>query len=316
MVVGIGIYCGCSAQLFEYLQRTTNLPKMESTIKQRLVKASKWFALVFLLLFLFRLGYGYLESAGPEADLNAGDFFSSVENLRKNYASENKMSNQVIPQQQQSFAAAQKYEKTASVKTRTAQFDKDEKQIKSFTENYKGVIQFEKNTGKQGHREIHLSIGIDPAKFDSFYLTIQSIGAIRSREITKVDKTNDYLQLNAKKASFDTTLRSLNELKKRSGAISDYVALHEKILEVQQQMQELGVELGNFDAVNEFCTVQFSLYEGKPVATISFLHRVKVALEWTIRNYAYLVFGYLAFIIAAFITLLALDKIKGLIKLT
>lgn len=61
--------------------------------------------------------------------------------------------------------------------------------------------------------------------------------------ITKVDKTNEYRQLNAKKASLEKTLASLNDLKNKGGAISDFVSLHEKILEIETQIQELGVDL-------------------------------------------------------------------------
>nr|GFD12335.1 hypothetical protein [Tanacetum cinerariifolium] len=101
-------------------------------------------------------------------------------------------------------------------------------------------------------------------------------------EITKVDKTNEYRQLNAKKVSIEKTLASLNELKSKGGQISDFVSLNDKILEIEEKLQELGVELGNFDAENEFCTVKFSLYEGATEKSISFIHRLKVALEWTI----------------------------------
>ena len=161
---------------------------------------------------------------------------------------------------------------------------------------------------------MHWLIGITPEKFDSFYLKIQSIGQVRSMEITKIDKTNEFRQLNAKKASLEKTLASLNELKSRGGAISDYVSLHDKILEIETQLQELGIELGNFDTENEFCTVRFSLYEGAPDKKISFMHRLKVALEWTIKYYAILIISLLALIAAVFVLLLVIDKLK-LIKM-
>ena len=107
------------------------------------------------------------------------------------------------------IASNQKFEKTASIKTKTSEFEKDEKLIKDKVKNFNSVIQYEQNLGQKGNRQIHLLIGVNPSKFDSFYLEVQKIGVIKATEITKVDKTNEYRQLNAKKASIEKTLQSL-----------------------------------------------------------------------------------------------------------
>jgi len=288
---------------------------MKQTFRQRLWKTGKWFIAIFFLMFLFRLIYGYAITDMASGNDYSNNFFSSVDNLRKNYASDNnvmKMKTDVA--EHASAASTQKYEKTATVKSKTTQFEKDVDDIKKMTANFAGVIQYEENTGNRGSRQIHWLIGINPEKFDSFYLKIQSIGQVRSMEITKIDKTNEFRQLNAKKASLEKTLASLNELKTRGGAIGDYVSLHDKILEIETQLQELGVELGNFDTENEFCTVRYSLYEGAPDRKISFMRRLKVALEWTIKYYAVLIASLLALVAAVFILLLVIDKLK-LIKI-
>ncbi len=75
-------------------------------------------------------------------------------------------------------------------------------------------------------------------------------------------------------------------------------------------MQELGVELGNFDTENEFCTIRFSLYEGATEKKIGIITRIKVALEWTVKYYAILIFALLGMIAAIFILLLLIDKLK------
>lgn len=146
--------------------------------------------------------------------------------------------------------------------------------------------------------------------FDTFYQDVQKIDSIKATEITKVDKTNEYRQLNAKKVSIEKTLQSLNELKSKGGQIADFVALNDKILEIEEKLQELGVELGNFDAENEFCTVKFSLYEGATEKSISFIYRVKVALEWTIKYFSVLVAASLGLSITIFVLLLTADKLK------
>lgn len=280
----------------------------------------QWAIGVFFMLFIFRLSYGYLEKNNNNNLNNNGDFFSSIQDLRKNYASEkggNSIKFEANPNPQQSFNSNQKYEKTASIKSKTANFESDKTKTERVTKDFKAVIQYEKNEGKKGNREMHLLIGVNPVLFDSFYLEIQKIGTLNATEITKIDKTNEYRQLNAKKVSLEKTLASLNELKTRGGAIGDYVTLHDKILEIENQMQGLGVELGNFDSENEFCSIRFSLYEGGSSKGVSLIYRIKVALEWTIKYYAMMVFSGLclsAFIFILLLIIARLNRLKSMIE--
>jgi len=85
--------------------------------------------------------------------------------------------------------------------------------------------------------------------------------------------------------------------------------LENRILDIEQQLQGLGVSLGEFDDENEFCTVQFSLLEGKEVK-ISFMHRVKVALEWTIKFYLRVMVTLFFLTFFAYFLLLCIDKLK------
>ena len=290
---------------------------MTPGFQQRFRRLFKWLALPFILLFAFRLLYGYLATDNRAGSDFNQDFFSNVENIRKNYASEKiAYNNSGNVQQAASIASSQKYEKTATVKSKTSQFEKDQADIRGVTKQFGAVVQYEQSLGNKGNRELHLLIGVGPVLFDSFYTVIQKIGAIKATEVTKVDKTNEYRQLNAKKASLQKTLASLEELKAKGGQISDYVSLHDKILEIETRLQELGVELGNFDAENEFCTVRFSLYEGATERKISLLARVKIALEWTIKYYAVFIVSLLGLFGAAFILLLIMDMLNVVINIS
>ena len=148
---------------------------------------------LFLMLFVFRLAYGYLETDSSNVFENSDNFFSRIENLRKNYASEKMSKGDALPSQNPSnnLASNQKYEKTASIKSKTSNFDEDKTKLEKTTKDFKAVVQYEKNEGKKGNREIHLLIGVNPILFDSFYTNIQKIGALKATEITKIDKTND-----------------------------------------------------------------------------------------------------------------------------
>ncbi len=282
---------------------------MTSNFKTRFWKTSRWFAGLFIMLFVFRFIYGYVATDLNNSNDYSDNFFSSIDNLRKNYASE-KMAMKGDVQVSSNIASNQKFEKTASIKTKTSEFEKDEKTLKAKVKNYTSVIQYEQNLGQKGNRQIHLLIGVNPSLFDSLYNDLQKIGVIKATEITKVDKTNEYRQLNAKKTSIEKTLQNLNDLKSKGGQIADFVALNDKILEIEARAQELGVELGNFDTENEFCTVKLSMYEGATEKNISFIYRIKVALEWTIKYFAIIALTTLIIALTVFVLLLIVDKLK------
>ena len=264
---------------------------------------------VFVAMFGFRLWYGYnYTETYSTTNVHPENFFNSISNMRKNYATEKfkVVSQNNVP----SAITSQKYEKTASIKSQSSQFVNDEKLIKSKTASFKAVIQYEQNLGQEGDRQIHLLVGVNPELFDSLYHELIKIGIIYENVITKVDKTNEYRELNAKKASIEKMLKNLNELKSKGGAITDFVALNEKILEIEERAQELGVELGNFDTENEFCTIKLSLYEGQETKSISLAHRIKVALEWTLKYFSLLLIAVLLSSLSILILLKLIDKLK------
>ena len=283
---------------------------MSTKFSKRVRQAALWLGSVFVLLFLFRLAYGYWGARTTEGqDEVSSGFFGGLSNLRKNYASE-KISNLNTSPSPGNLASSQKYEKTATVQSKSLHFEDDEALIRKTAANFNAPIQYEKGQGKKGNRELNLSIGVTPTLFDSMYHAVQQIGSLRSTTITKIDKTNEYRQLNARKASLEQTLASFNELKNKGGAISDFISLNEKILEVETQIQELGVNLGNYNTENEFCTLRFSLYEGTPGHRMGFFHRVKIALEWAIHYYAIGIVALAAVLVCALVGLLVVEKLK------
>lgn len=278
------------------------------SFRRKFWRTIRIFGGIFLIMFLFRLGYGYFNNSYEISD-HGYDFFESLDNVRRNYASE-KMAMKAPSYSGAPIQANQKYEKTARARAKSSRFSEEENQTRKLVKAFSAIIQYEQKKGREGSRAVHLLIGVDPSRFDEFYAGIQKIGTLLSTEVTKVDKTNEYRQLNAQKSSLEKTLSSLNELKAKGGAINDFVGLHDKILEIETKLQELGVELGNFDAENEFCTVRFSLFEGATAQTISFWRRVKVALEWTIKYYGLFILCVMATMITVFILLLIIEKLK------
>ncbi|MGX5818718.1 DUF4349 domain-containing protein [Chitinophaga lutea] len=276
---------------------------MKLTNARRIRRTACWFLLYFLLLTGGRLLYGYL-SPNTSAAQNMV-LFDGV-SIRKNYASEEKIAmSAAVPSQTE-----QKYEKTATMSIRSNRFMADDGLVRRETSRFGGLIQYENAFGLPGRRELHLVIGVNPAMFDSFYLAMQRIGSVQSMSVTKDDKTNEYRQLNATRASLEKTLASLQELKSKSGAIADFIALHDKIIEIESKLQDLGVELGNFSEANALCTVRLSLYEGKTQAQVSFFRRLATATLWAGEFFLYSMIGITLVLVSALLLLLIADKLR------
>lgn len=273
-------------------------------------KTFSWLLAVFVLLFICRLIYGYYY-AGPANQL--GGTIVGPDNFsisRKNYASE-KIKIEAAPQQAMPSSQSQKYEKVATLSAKSSQFEEDDAKLKSMVKGFGAVIQYEQNTGNAGRRSLNLLIGVKPERFDSFYTEVQKIGQILSKSITKTDKTNEYLQLNAKRISLEKTRNALLELKNRGGQIDEYIGLENRILEIEGQLQELGVEIGDYDEENEFCTIRFSMAEGES-SKISLAQRLKVAFEWTAKYYFLLMMGIAGALVATLVLQTVLEKIRAM----
>ncbi|NIG53127.1 DUF4349 domain-containing protein [Chitinophaga sp. Cy-1792] len=253
---------------------------------------------VFLAMFCLRLIYGYkfrsaavFNAENPAVSFDFGG--------RSNYASEKiAVKEMKVTPIDPAVAAvdinpSQKYEKVATLLTKSNHYDRDEASLYQLIDSSGSIIQYENKTGNKGNQHLELLVGVNPEKFDSFYLAAQRIGVVVERDVTKTDKTNEYQKLNAQRVSLEKTLSSLNELKNKTGKIDEYLSLHDKIYQTETQLQNLGVELGNFDSVHEFCTVKIYMFEivEKPVLTVGIWTRIIRALEWTIKYYACLLFG-------------------------
>jgi len=279
---------------------------MKQTFNKRLKKLIFWLIVIFIALFIFRLIYGYTKTFDETP--NQTQFFENISNSKRNYATK-QYEVKSSTTNQSAIKVDQKYEKIAEIKTKSSNFEKEEKTSRETIKNLDALIQFEQKSGNKGYRKLNLAIGVPPENFDALYNQLITIGKVQAKQITKKDKTNEYKELNAKKQSLEKIRTSLIELKSKSGRIDEYMGLENRILEIEQQLQGLGVSLGDFDDENEFCTVQFSLLEGKEIK-IGLLQRIKVALEWTVKIYLRIMTTLFFLTLFAYLLLLGIDKLK------
>ncbi|MGH1436903.1 MAG: DUF4349 domain-containing protein [Lewinella sp.] len=290
-----------------------------SSFKTRLRNTVIGFGLLFVLLFIARLIYGYVYYPENEIiyrDSSNGSVAQSVrsmDNLMVNVASsryEYKKADAAQTQAPTTVQVDQKYEKTANMSASSTAFGEDEASIKAAIEKENGIIQYQQKSGNEGSRKLSLQIGIPPLVFDDFVAYLQANYKINSISIVKTDKTNEYRELNAKRATLNNTRQSLMELKAKGGKIEEYISLENRILEIDGQLQALGVQLGSFDAENEFCTVKLDLTESR-VREVSFTSRLRTAFSWAIEQYFMFVGLLLLTAAASFFVLKIVDWLKG-----
>ena len=273
---------------------------------RRLRRTVFFLILGYLALCGICLAYEYLTDRPAVQRSYSGEMSAPPDAVsKKNYAS----AQYNIQSPAARTQVDQKYERTATVQSQTKAFDEDEKKARDMIIANNGIIQFESGRGTKGRRALFLHVGISPAKFDAFYKEIQTVGNVRSMEITKTDKTNEFLTLKAKRASLEKNRAALMELKQRDGRIDELMALEQKILQIEQELQNLGVQLGEFDEVNAFCTVRFSLAEyAESVRTRSFLSYCKSAVFLATPLYIGLIVMLFFLSLTALVVLLAVDK--------
>ncbi|MEM8848060.1 MAG: DUF4349 domain-containing protein [Bacteroidota bacterium] len=279
---------------------------MKKATQKRFWKFMTILAIGFLIIFIFRVIY---DQTNKSPQIPIGNPMILLEKSfeledRRNYAS--------IKYQgpdQSSSNLDQKYEKIANINAVSNQFDIDEAQVRDEIKKLKGLIQFENKNGNEGHRRLEVVIGVPPESFDSLFQNLVKIGNVQSKEITKKDKTNEYRELQAKKLSLEKTRASLIDLKSKGGKINEYMLLENRILDIEQQLQELGVSLGSFDAENEFCTINFTLTE-RAIIQIGFIQHMANALEWTVIFYMKLLAIGVLMSLFAYLTLSLIEKTK------
>ncbi|MCK5725685.1 MAG: DUF4349 domain-containing protein [Thiotrichaceae bacterium] len=272
----------------------------------------------FILLFLMRLVYGYITypNGYSKPSTTYNNPLASFELSRKNYASKKMLYKTARQQQVQTSSVDQKYEKVGSLSNTTKEYDKSEKTLYQLIQSQELMIQLEQRSGLAQARRLNIALGVIPDKFESIIEKLKAIGEVKRIQIDKKDKTNEYNKLEAKRVSLQKARDSLVALKQSGGSVSEMIELTNRLLVIENQIQDLGVSLGEFDEKNEFCTVKFTLKEvRKPVfKVISLAHRLNVAITWTAQ--VFIVFWVLLSLglVGIWLILAVFTKAKKMVK--
>ncbi|MEE9313179.1 MAG: DUF4349 domain-containing protein [Rhizobiaceae bacterium] len=255
----------------------------------------------FLGFFLLRLGFGYLlypegEVIGRYNPMNTQSDFAEYKarNIARQKTKQVSTSPSAAP-----LSVDQRYEKVANMSMVSEEFEEDSKSLRETIKQYKALVQFEQSNGLAGSRSIQLALGVNPANFDQIIDDLKKLAKLKSLQVNKTDKTNEYKTLQATQLSLTKSRDALLALKSREAKVAEMIGLEERILEIEQRIQDLGVNLGDFDSENEFVTVKLTLYEvaKSSVRHVSIINRSFTAFVFAVKYYGIFVLTFLMFLI-------------------
>jgi hypothetical protein len=231
---------------------------------------------------------------------------ASISRSKFNYASERIL----VPQGGVQQAVDQKYERVADLRSSSTEFEADAARIRAIASGAAAVVQSENAYGLAGSRVLSLKLGVVPAAFDQAAEKLKGVGKLLSVTITKTDKTADFRALEAKRLSLEKTRDGLKALRRAGAELADLIALETKILEIEGQIQELGVSLGDFSEANSFCTIDVDLSETASLGAGRVLSAALDSLGWAVLVELGIAAILLAAAAAAALGALAFEKIK------
>jgi hypothetical protein len=237
--------------------------------------------MLYMVLFVARVVYDLALPESPDMDRNVyySGPMSEKSSMTRNIAS---------LRMEYQFADGvevldQKYERIATLASRTISFETDERLVNTAIENAKAVVQMENIQGLIGDRRLTLVIGVKPQFFDDCKNALAKVGTITSSTVTKTDRTYEYRQMLAEKEKLERQRDSFSALRAQGGSISELLNLEERIIGVESQIMQQSVSLGEYSDDNALCTINFSLNEGS-VASIP--RKLWNSLRWASGVYA------------------------------
>lgn len=279
---------------------------MRKRTRNAIIAAAAVFAALFALRLASELAGGSKSAVGNDFRGYALNQESSVRLSKLNYASERIF----VPQEGGQQVVDQKYEKVADIRTASKEFDADEQRIRGIAASASAIIQSENAYGLTGSRVLSLRLGVVPESFDKIAEELRAVGKLLSITVTKTDKTGDFKALEAKRLSLEKTRDGLKALRTAGAELADRISLETKILEIEGQIQDLGVSLGDFSESNSFCTINLSLSESTGPSAGYILSAVLSSLGWALLIEAGIAFVLLAAAGVAALIALAYEKYR------
>ena len=181
----------------------------------------------------------------------------------------------------------QVYEKGAQLTAGTAAFAEDEAKLRAALAEHKAVVFNERSTGLSPERRLTLQTGVPPERFDALVEQLQGVALLDSISVHHRDRTGEFRRLLAQQQSLKKHLEAVLKLRGRDNAsIDDTLKVEQKVQDIEKDLRNLGVQLGELLGHESFYQVSFTLYEYQPGSrfdpTFTLPRRLGHALVWAL----------------------------------
>ena len=108
-------------------------------------------------------------------------------------------------------------------------------------------------------------IRIPQAEFENVLAGVKTIGTVKSSSTQGQDVTEEYVDIEAQKASYQNQLVQYNEIMKKAVKVSDVIEIQQQIDRVQTELNRLEGRLKYLNSRIDLSTITVSLQEPEPV---------------------------------------------------
>jgi len=106
---------------------------------------------------------------------------------------------------------------------------------------------------------------VPAAEFENALTGIKAIGTVKSASTQGQDVTEEYVDLQAQKISYQNQLAQYNEIMKKAVKVEDVITVQQQIDRVQTELNRLEGRLKYLDSRIDFSTITVNLQEPEPV---------------------------------------------------
>jgi hypothetical protein len=108
-------------------------------------------------------------------------------------------------------------------------------------------------------------IRIPATEFESTLAEVKSIGTVKTVSTQGRDVTEEYVDLQAQKTSYQNQLTQYNEIMKKAVKVEDVIVIQQQIDRVQTELNRLEGRLKYLNSQIDFSTITINLQEPEPV---------------------------------------------------
>jgi hypothetical protein len=156
--------------------------------------------------------------------------------------------------------------KTASVSLEVKDVPGAVESLKSLAAQKNGYIS---STNIQKNYNDRLSgsvvIRIPQSEFETVLAGVKAIGTVKSSSTQGQDVTEEYVDIEAQKTSYQNQLAQYNEIMKKAVKVSDVIEIQQQIDRVQTELNRLEGRLRYLNSRIDLSTITVSLAEPEPV---------------------------------------------------